>query len=442
MSHTLNKDFTALQLLEFTLPSVLMMMFISIYSMVDGFFVSNYVNENAFSSLNIVWPYSSLLIAIGTMFAMGGSAVVSKKLGEGKTDDAYKSFTLITIFSVAISIVIGILGITFTRQIASFLGATDILMNDCYTYLYIIAWFTPFSIIHLLAEIFFVVSGRAHLGFFVILAGGIANILFDYILIVLFNMGIAGAALGTGLGYCIPSFVYLIYFLNKKHNRLHFVIPEWNMKTIWNTCTNGSSEMVINISTTITTVLFNRIIIQFAGESGVAAVGIIMYAQFFIISAFIGYSQGVSPIIAYAYGAKNNKRLHHILKTSLIIIGISSLISFISSILLKGNIISLFVDKDSSTFFIAKSGFTIFTFSFLFTGLNVFASAFFTALSNGKISAFISFARTLFFVVLFLLILPKIFELQGVWLAIPFAEICSVFISIYFILKYRKKYNY
>ncbi|MCK5848155.1 MAG: MATE family efflux transporter [Caldisericia bacterium] len=440
MSNPLNQKFNVKKLLKFALPTTLSMVFMAIYTMVDGFFVSNFVSENAFSAINIVFPAIAFVIAMGTMISTGGSAVVSMKLGEGKTEEAKENFTLVTLFGVLLSLIVAILGVVFTKEISSFLGSTALLDSYCHEYLVIVSCFIPFSILQIISQMFFVVEGKPNLGLFFGVAGGVLNIVLDYVFIVPLKMGISGAAIGTGLGICVSAFAFLIYFSKKRPGGLHFVKTKWDWKVLLSTCTNGASEMITNLAGTITTLLFNLTILKFAGESGVAAVGIVMYAQFLLISIFLGYSQGVAPIFGYLYGAQNHKQLKKIFRISMGVVILASILSYIISILGADVIIGLFVDKSSDAFGLAQHGFYLFSFSFILMGFNVFSSAMFTALSNGKISATISFVRTFLFVVVAIHVLPLIIGIDGVWLAVPVAEFAAVFVSIFFLVKQRKRY--
>jgi Na+-driven multidrug efflux pump len=286
---------------------------------------------------------------------------------------------------------------------------------------------------------FFVVDGKPNLGLIFGVIGGVMNIVLDYVFIVILKMGVSGAAIGTGLGICISAFAFLIYFSKKKPG-LHFVKPKWDGKVLLSTCTNGASEMVTNLAVTITMPLFNITILKFAGESGVAAVGIVMYAQFLLISIFLGYSQGVAPIFGYSYGAKNYAQLKKIFRISLGVVIVASISSYVISMLGADVIIGVFVEKSSNAFALAQHGFYLFSFSFIFMGFNIFSSAMFTALSNGKISAAISFVRTFLFVIVAILVLPLIIGIDGIWIAIPVAEFAAMFVSIFFLVKQRKYY--
>lgn len=441
-TQVLNQKFSLLSLLKFSFPTVVLMMFFSLYTMVDGFFISNYVGEKAFASVNIVFPFVSAIIAVGTMIGAGGCAIIAKSLGEDDADTARKNLTLITVFALLLSVIIVVLGLSFTKEIVRFLGATDILARDSITYLRMLLFFVPFSILQMISQMFFPLNGKPELGLVVGVAGGITNMVLDYLFIVLLDMGIGGAALATGIGYSIPAIAYILYFAKKRKHELYFKKPKWNAKALLDTCTNGSSEMVTNLAGTVTTFLFNITILKFAGEKGVAAVGVIMYAQFILQSASLGYAQGVAPILGYAYGAENHSQLKVVVKLSCIINIAFSIITYVFTILWANLIAGLFVEKGSETFVITLFGLKLFALSFLFQSFNIFTSAMFTAFSNGKVSAFISLMRTFVLIVLFVLILPQFIGVTGVWLSVPLAEFFALFLSLFFILKGRKTYHY
>ncbi len=442
MTTSISQDFTPIKLLKFALPTMAMMCFLSLYSMVDGLFVSNFVGEVAFSALNIVYPYITILIAVATMFSTGGTAFVSKLMGENKQEQANKAFTLIVLTGLGVSAVLALCGTVFTEPIVRLLGATDNLIADATTYLFIMALFCPMQFLQILGQMFFVVAGRPNLGLVFSVGGGVLNIILDYVFIAIFKMGIMGAALATAASYCLPAVAFCIYFSLKGKSGLRFQKPIWSGKTVLNTCTNGSSEMVTNLSNSITNVLFNIIVLVYAGEMGVVAVGVLLYAQFFLLSMMLGYSSGIAPIIGYAYGAQNYNQLKNVFKISFRVIIVCSLVSFAISLFGADVITGFFVEPNSPTFTFTSHAFTLFSLCYLFMGINIFASAFFTALSNGKVSAILSFIRTFVLLVGALLILPLLFEINGVWLAMPVAEFSSLFLSIYYLLKLRKQYRY
>ena len=442
MNNPLAKNFGFLSLLKFTAPTIIMMVFMSMYCMVDGVFVSNFVGETALSSVNIVFPIQSIIIAIAIMFATGGSAIIAKKMGEGKAEEAKANFTQIVIVGTAIGFVVTLVGLTFIRPIIHVLGSTPVLDDYCLSYLRILLLFAPFSVLQMLFQFFFITAGKPRLGLFGTIAGGVANVVLDFIFIVFCDMGIAGAAWGTVIGNCIPAVFGLIYFTYKRRGSLCFVKPSRDMRLLWHSCQNGSSEMVTNLANAVTTFLFNVVMIRHLGENGVSAITIVLYSQFLLTSVYLGFSSGVAPVISYHYGEQNHSQLKKIYKISLVFILISSVLIFVLSTTLSAYIVEIFVNLDSPVFPLAKHGFLLFSISYLFTGINIYASALFTAFSNGKISAVIAFLRTFVFIVLTILLLPLLIGVDGVWLSVPIAELITLSVSIAFLLKFRHIYQY
>lgn len=442
MRNILSKKFTFWSLLKFTAPTIIMMVVMSLYTMVDGVFVSNLIGENALSAVNIVFPVTSIIIGIAVMFATGGSAVIARKMGEGKGQEAKENFSLIVAVGVTIGIVMLALVLIFINPIIKALGATATLHDYAYDYLKILIVFTPFAILQILFQIFFVTAGEPKLGLFATIAGGIANIILDYIFIVPLNMGIAGAALATGIGYSITAVFGLFYFALNKKGTLYFTKLKFDRKVLVESCFNGSSEMVTNLATAVTTFLFNIIMIKYLGENGVAAITVVLYSQFLLTAVYLGFSTGVAPVLSYNYGEENSTEIKKVFKISMIFIGISSILIFALSIILSPNIVSIFVKMESEVFNIAMNGFLIFAISYLFTGFNIFAASMFTAFSNGKVSAIISFVRTFVFIILGIVLLPQLMGVDGIWLAVPFAEVLTLVISVFYISKLKKVYKY
>lgn len=441
MKNSLSESFTFPSLIKFTIPSIVMLVFISLYTIVDGVFVSRFINTDALSAVNIVYPFINVVIAVAVMLATGSSAVIAKKLGENKSKEAKENFTLIIILGLILGILIALLGFIFTKPILYMMGSTENLYNYCLDYFLALLIFVPAFIINLLFQYLTITAGKPNIGLILTIIGGLTNMILDYIFIVPMDMGIAGAALATGMGNLIPSILGTIYFM-KKRSILYFVKPKLDLKVILNSCANGSSEMVTNLSTGVTTMLFNIVMMKLLGSDGVAAITIVLYGQFLITSAYIGFSSGVAPIISYNYGNRNKFELKKLIKYSTRFIAMSSVILFLISMFFAPNIVGIFSPKGTKVFEIGYKGFMIFSISFLVTGVNIFASAMFTAFSNGKISATISFLRTFIFIVSGILILPMFLDVNGVWLSVPIAEILSMIISIVFILKYKDIYGY
>lgn len=441
MENLLEKKVTLTSLIKYTLPTVIMMMFFSLYTIVDGMFISRFVGANALSSTNIVYPVINILIGIGVMFATGGSAIVAKTMGENKNEEAREYFTLITISTIIVGIVVEIICIIFINDIIYALGSTKSLFFYCKEYLFFMIIFTPFIILKLYFDYFLVTAGVPNLGLLSSVAGGILNIVLDYVFIVQLNMGVKGAALATCIGYVLPSIVGVIYFFNK-NNLLHFVKPKFNFKIISRSCSNGMSEMVTQISSGLTTFLFNIVMIKFLGEEGVAAITIMLYMQFLLNAAYLGFTSGVSPRISYNYGRQDENQVGNLFKYSIIIISAFGVITFIMSRAMSEILISLFATKGSTLFEISHNGFMIFSISFLVAGINIFGSGMFTAFSNGKISAILSLLRTFIFFLMGIFVLPRVMGVDGVWLVVPFAEVATMIVSLIFMYKYKKEYLY
>ena len=442
MENKLAQNFTTASLLKFTAPTTIMLVFVSMYQMVDGVFVSNFVGENALSAINIVYPMPSIVIAIAIMLATGGSAIVAKNMGEGKIEEAKQNFSMVIFTGVSIGILCSIVGIIFIEPIIRVLGATDILFQYCYDYLYIIILFCPIVVLQMLFQTFLVTAGKPHLGLTLTIIGGFLNIFLDYLFIVKLQMGVRGAAIGTVMGYAIPAIIGAIYFLGNRKGTLYLVKPKLRLRTLAQICLNGSSEMVTNLAVAITTLLFNKIMLKYLGENGVAAITIVLYAEFLLTSIFMGFSSGVAPIFSYNYGNENYIEIKKLFKMSMRLIGIFSILMLVMAILFAKPIISVFISKGSVIFDIAYHGFLLFSISYLFTGVNIFASSMFTAFSNGRISAIISFLRTFVFLIASLIILPLIIGSDGIWLSVPLAEILSLGVSIMYIISNRYEYHY
>lgn len=437
MENKLAQNFTITSLLKFTAPTCIMLVFMSLYQMTDAVFVSNFVGENALSALNIVFPIPSIIIALSIMLATGGSAIIAKNMGEGKAQKAKQNFSMIVFVGFLLGIVIMIAGVIWIKPIIKVLGATPILYAYSYDYLFILLLACPLTVLQMLFQTFFVTAGKPHLGLVSTILGGVSNIVLDYLFIVVFHMGVAGAAIATSIGYTLPAIIGLVYFFLNKKGTLYFVKPVFDRIVLLKTCTNGSSEMVTNLAIAIVTLLFNKIMLRYLGENGVAAITIVLYAQFLLTSIFMGFSNGVAPVFSYNYGNNNKAQIKKIFKMSLCIISVLSILMYIISLVFATPIISVFTSSESEVFKITYHGFFLFSISYLFTGVNIFASSMFTAFSNGKISALLSFLRTFVFLVAALLLLPEIMGVDGIWLAVPIAEFIAILVSIF--TMYRNK---
>ena len=443
MSTSIGQHFTPWSLLKFAFPSIIMMMVMSLYTIVDGIFISRFIGSNALSSLNIVYPVVCIVVAMGTMLATGGNAVISRYLGEGKKQLARECLSLFTLAGFLVSLLVSIVAHLFPELISRALGSNDLLLADCRTYLTVIMTFAPACMLQTLFQSYLVTAGAPHLGLFLTMIAGVTNAGMDYILIVYCNLGIAGAALATGLGQMVPALAGLIFFLNQKHE-LHLTRFTMHTKELVQACYNGSSEMVSQLANAIVTFLFNIILMRLAGPHGVAAITILLYGQFLFNAFYLGFSIGISPIVGYHYGAGNRKELKSIYRISFLFVSISSVILTAIAVYLSTGIVTIFT-HDPETYALAVTGFGIFAVNFLFSGMNIASSGFFTALSNGKISAIISFSHTLFFTVISLLVLPQFFGINGAWLAVPVAEFVTLLLTIWMHRKYfyaEGKQNY
>ena len=428
----LAESFNALSLIRFAFPSMVMMLFMGLYTIVDTIFVARFVDTNALSSINIVCPVINLIVGLGTMLATGGSAVVAKKMGNGNTEEARSNFTLIVVAGAVIGLLITAAGLLFLDEIIWGLGASEILFPYCRDYLTIQLIFVAFNMMQVLYQNLFVTAGKPTLGLVLAVLAGIANIVFDYVFIVLLQMGVGGAAIGTGIGYMIPTIIGTLFFLTKR-SELHFCKPNMDVSVLLKSCSNGASELVSQCSTAVTTFLFNGTMMKLLGEDGVAAITVLIYSHFLLTTLTIGFSMGTAPIVSYNYGSGDVKQLKKNVNICFCFIAGISLFVFLFSLLGGENMAKVFAENNRNVFEITKKGFVIFSFSFLFSGYNIFSSALFTALSNGKASAAISFLRTFGFIMVFLLILPRFLEATGVWLAVPLAEFLTLILTVYLI---------
>lgn len=433
----LSQTFTWTKLIKFALPNIAMLIFISLYSVVDGFFVARFVNDVAIGSLNIVFPLQSLEMALAFMLATGASAIVAKQMGEHKNEEACQNFTLIIGISVLLSLLFAVFGNIFIQNIMHWLGASDLQLEQCCDYGFIILCFAPAYFLQHLFQVFFVTAGRPGLGLAVTLAAGLANMILDYILMGIFDMGIKGAAWATVCGYMIVAVTGLIFFTQNTKGTLFFKKPAWRAPILFKSCTNGASEMVSNLAVAVTTFLFNYIFMKFFAEAGVSAISIVLYLQFIFTAIFFGFSGGVAPIISYKFGNKNNIELRDVIHKSLIFISITSVVMFGLSHVFIDEMLAWFVDPGTPVYQISIDGFPMFAPSFLFMGISIFASAMFTALSDGKTSAIISFGRTFVFLAPAILLLPLMFEADGAWLAVSVAELLGAVVAILYLIKYR-----
>lgn len=442
MDHSLNQKITVGSIFKFTLPSIIMMIFMSLYTMVDGVFVSRLINTDALSAVNIAYPLISIFVAIGTMFGTGLTAIVAKKIGEGKKQEARENFSFVLIVAVFIGIILCLICQFFVKDIVNILGANDVIYPYALDYLSTLLWFSPISIIQLAYQYLFVANGKSKIGLIVTILGGIANIVLDYVFISIFGMGIKGAAIATGIGYSIPAIYGTIYFIVKRHLNIYFVKPKKDLNVLLKSMTNGSSEMVTNLAMSITTFLYNLVMVRTLGQDGVAAITMVLYMDFLLVAISLGYSMGVAPLISYNYGCQNNKKLKKIFKISIIFSVVLGVTTTVLTTLFAEQLIGLFTKKGEYVFDLAVSGLYLYAIGYIFKGVNIFSSAMFTAFSNGKISAILSFTRTLVFLVITILGLGYLFGVTGVWSAVSVTEFLSILLSAFFLIRYKDKYNY
>ena len=442
MQIQLSSHFTYKKLFYFCLSPIIMMVFTSIYGVVDGFFVSNFVGKVPFAAINLVMPFIMILGGVGFMIGTGGSALIAKTLGEGRQERANRYFTMLVKLTVVLGIILSLIGILFIRPISYLLGATDAMIEDCVIYGRVVLSFNTAFMLQNVFQTFLAAAEKPKLGLWITTAAGITNILLDALFIAVFQWGVGGAALATGIGQCVGGILPLIYFLRPNNSRLQFQKTRTDGRALLKACANGSSELMSNISSSLISVIYNLQLLKFAGENGVAAYGTIMYIQFIFIAIFIGYTIGTGPIISYHYGAGNHKELKNLLKKSLFLVSTAGITMMFLALLLAGPLSQVFVGYDQELYELTKHAFRMFAFSFILAGINIFASSFFTALNNGGVSAAISFMRTLVFQIVSVLVLPLFFGLDGIWYSITVAEILAFCVSLLFLIINRRKYHY
>lgn len=442
MNIQLSDHFTYKKLLRYTFPSIIMLVFTSIYGVVDGYFVSNYVGKTPFTAVNFIMPFLLILGSLGFMFGTGGGALIAKTLGEGEILKANRLFSLIVYTSFVCGIVMAVLGILFIRPIASMLGAQGQLLDDSIVYGHIILVAIPAYILQYEFQCLFATAEKPTFGLYVTIAAGLTNIILDALFVAVFDWGLQGAAAATAASQCVGGIIPLIYFARPNSSLLRLGRTQFDAKSLGKTCVNGSSELMSNISMSIVSMLYNAQLLKYAGEDGVAAYGVLMYVSLVFLAVFIGYSVGAAPIISYHFGAENHSELKGLRKKSLRIIGIFAVIMLACSYILAKPLSIVFVGYDQELLDLTSHAFSIFAFSFLFSGYAIFGSSFFTALNNGLISATVSFVRTMLFQVVAVLIFPLFLGIDGIWLSIVVAELLAVAVTILFLKGNQKKYHY
>lgn len=442
MSIKLSDSFSYKRLIQFTLPSVAMMVFTSIYGVVDGFFVSNYAGKTAFAAVNLIMPFLMLLGTVGFMFGTGGSALVAKYMGQGRAEKANRLFSLFVYFSAVLGTVISVLAFIFIRPIAVALGADGAMLQNCVLYGRIIIAAAPAFILQQEFQSFFVTAQKPTLGLIATVVSGVTNMVLDALFVGGFGWGIAGAAAATAFSQLVGAVIPLCYFFRKNNSPLRLGKTGYNGKALLKAAANGSSELMSNISMSLVNMLYNFQLMKYAGENGVASYGVLMYVNFVFIAVFIGYSIGMAPVVSFHFGAGNHGELRSLRRKSFVLIGGCSVAMLLLAELFSTPLARFFVGYDAELLQLTARGFQIFSFSFLFAGLSIFGSAFFTALNDGLTSAFISFLRTLVFQVAAVLLLPLIFGIDGIWFSVVAAELVACAVSLIFIAAKRKKYGY
>lgn len=461
----LSEHFTYKKLLRFSLPTIAMMIFTSIYCIVDGFFVSNFVGKTAFAAVNLIMPYLMIQGCFGFMIGTGGGALVAKTLGEGKRETADRYFTMLVCFTTIIGLVISAVSIVFMRPVVLFLGAEGAMVQECVTYGIIISAFNAAFMLQYFFQSFFVVAEKPNLGFGITMAAGLTNIVLDAVFIAGFHWGVAGAAAASVIGQCVGGVLPLVYFagrreaaaspensdLQEKRRRkpalkntslLQLRKTKMEASVLWKTCGNGSSELMSNISASFVGMLYNFQLMRYAGENGIAAYGVVMYTQMIFFAIYIGYAVGTSPIMSYHYGAGNHGEMRSLLRKSLSLMAGTGVVMMLFAQASASMLSGIFVGYDAELLEITAHAFVIFACSYLLSGVNIYASSFFTALNNGGVSAAISFMRTLIFQTGAVLLLPLLLGIDGIWWAVTVSEVMACLISAAFLAAKRKKYHY
>lgn len=438
----LSDHFTYKKLLRFVLPSIIMMVFTSIYGVVDGLCVSNFVGKTPFAAINLIMPFVMIFGGIGFMFGTGGSALVAKTLGEKQPEKANRYFTMMVWVTLIVGIIISIIGVVFMRPISVLLGADEAMLEDCVIYGRIIIAFNTAFMLQNLFQSFLIAAEKPRLGLVATLAAGCTNMILDVLFVGVFRFGVAGAAIATGISQCVGGIIPLIYFIRPNDSLLHLTRARLEWRPILAASANGSSELVSNITASIVGMLYNFQLLEYAGQDGVAAYGVLMYVEFIFVAIFVGYSIGSAPIISYHYGAENHTELQNMLHKSILLMLGGGVLVLIAAQVLAGPLAHMFVGYDKTLFDMTVHGFRIFSLFVLFAGFNIFASSFFTALNNGGVSAAISFLRTFVFKFSAVLLMPLLFKLDGIWWATVVAEVLAFILSAAFILGKRKKYQY
>lgn len=447
MDYTIGAHATFKTLFKMTIFPIGLMVFISLYASVDGMFVANFCGASAFAGLNLIWPFVGMVGSFGFMVGTGGTALCSKLMGEKKGEEANSIFTLLLVATLVVGTVLSTIGVFLIEPIARAMAsiaknATEEMIQEAITYGRILMAGQPIAMMQYISHPFLSAAGKTRLAFFSTLAGGLTNIAMDALLMAALKLGIAGAALGTIAGYIASIIAPAICFITKKNWQLHLGPIIWRPRAIGQSLYNGMSEFITNISASIVATFYNFQLLKFYGQDGVSAYGVIMYVSFVFAAIFIGYTMGVSPMISYQFGAKNNKELSNLLKKSLIIVACVGVVMFGLGVALANPFARIFSSGVESLEELSSTGLRIYSVAFLICGFSIFSSGFFTALNNGLISGIISILRALVFQVAFVLLLPLLFGPIGIWWSIVAGEVVSIALSVIFLLTKRKKYGY
>lgn len=442
MKIQLSEHFTYQKLLRFTGPSIVMMVFSSIYGVVDGIFVSNFVGKTAFAAINLVWPYIMVFGTLGIMIGTGGTALVSMTLGEGKREKANQIFSMLVYLSVLGGLILSVIGTLLLRPVSILLGAEGAMLEDCLLYGSLTIPAVTTLILQNEFQCFCNAAERPSLGLGLTVAAGLTNIVLDALFVGVFQWGVAGAAIATSVSQCVGGGLPLIYFARENTSPLRLVKTRFDGRALIRTCSNGSSELMSNLSMSLVSMLYNIQLMRYAGENGVAAYGVIMYVNFIFIAVFLGYALGVAPVIGYHYGADNREELKGLLRKSFVILSVMAVTLTALALWMAPLLSGIFVSYDQELYEITCRAFMIYSLSFLLSGFNIFGSSFFTALNNGIISAAISFLRTLVFQTGAVLLLPLLFGLDGIWFSVLTAEVVAVALTAFCMIRFKDRYHY
>ncbi len=442
MKIQLSDHFTYQKIFRFVLPSIVMMVFTSIYGVVDGFFISNFAGKTAFASINLVMPFIMIVAGIGFMIGTGGTALVSKYLGQKEEKRANECFTMMVIVVIVSGIIVSLLGIIFMRKISYFLGATEAMIEDCVVYGRIVIAFNMPYMLQNVFQSFMIAAEKPKLGLKITVLSGVTNMVLDALFVGVFKWGVAGAAFATGASQCVGGFGPLIYFAKENDSRLRLVKTKLELEPILQAAGNGSSELMSNISSSLVGAVYNYQLMKYIGENGVSAYGVLMYVQFIFVAIYVGYAIGCAPIVSYHYGAKNHAEVKNMLHKSITLMSVLGIILALAAFSLSSILAKIFVGYDAELLALTTHAFKLFSLSFLFAGLNIYTSSFFTALNNGVISAAVSFIRTLIFQMAFVLFLPLILGTDGIWVSSIAAEVAAFIVSTIFLVIERKEYQY